>query len=422
MPLYDDTQVDTITSVNADEYNQYATGHNALITSSGQTPTFGTPEQYGKSMAQYSADGDYYIDSGSSSNVYVAVEHNAREPLAELVAGVQIRFIPLVSNTAADPTINISGLGAKTIKDVDGNAIASGDFELDKIATLFYDGTDFRIQVGGSGGGGTELGSIIPFVISTLPQGYLECNGQIINRTTYPELVEYLTGNPTTPATATLPDLRGEFVRGFDNGRGVDTGRLLGTFQDEEFKAHTHTALLLDDSLSSGFNGFVDGDNSFGTFDIGSTGGTETRPRNIALKYGMKAFATTLNAGSVDLVGLAQDVADNTVDIAANTSDIADIGDETVLFSGSAGVSTINLSDNVNNYKNLIFKVGVSSFQSSYNPVLVSEFNLSTSSTADLIRANREGGFLDFYKASNTSVTITTISGSVAMEKVIGIK
>lgn len=44
----------------------------------------------------------------------------------------------------------------------------------------------------------------------------------------------------TVTGNSTAPDLRGEFLRGTDNGRGVDTGRVLGTFQAHEFNSHTH--------------------------------------------------------------------------------------------------------------------------------------------------------------------------------------
>ena len=68
-----------------------------------------------------------------------------------------------------------------------------------------------------------------------VPTGYLELAGQAISRTTYSALfalfgTTYGSGNGST--TFNLPDLRGEFVRGFDHGRGIDTGRTLGSFQN----------------------------------------------------------------------------------------------------------------------------------------------------------------------------------------------
>ncbi len=77
-------------------------------------------------------------------------------------------------------------------------------------------------------------GSIGYFGNITAPIGYLECNGQAVSRTTYPELfnaISTLYGIGDGATTFNLPDLRGEFIRGVDNGRGVDAGRVLGTLQ-----------------------------------------------------------------------------------------------------------------------------------------------------------------------------------------------
>ncbi|HID8321593.1 TPA: phage tail protein, partial [Proteus mirabilis] len=62
------------------------------------------------------------------------------------------------------------------------------------------------------------VGSPIPWSLATAPSGYLICNGQTFNKSTYPKLaVAYPSGK--------LPDLRGEFIRGLDSGRGIDAGR-----------------------------------------------------------------------------------------------------------------------------------------------------------------------------------------------------
>ena len=80
----------------------------------------------------------------------------------------------------------------------------------------------------------TPVGTIITYPVSSIPTHCLECNGATISRETYSELfaaigTTYGTGDGST--TFNLPDLRGEFIRGFDNGRGVDAGRALGSAQ-----------------------------------------------------------------------------------------------------------------------------------------------------------------------------------------------
>jgi microcystin-dependent protein len=123
---------------------------------------------------------------------------------------------------------------------------------------------------------------------ATLPHGWLICNGAAISRTQFAELfaligTTYGTGDGST--TFNLPDLRGEFIRGFDGGRGVDTGRVFGSAQADEFKAHTHLEYSWNAAGSATVGG-VGG--NFGTAQTGSAGGTETRPRNIAMHYIIK--------------------------------------------------------------------------------------------------------------------------------------
>jgi len=66
--------------------------------------------------------------------------------------------------------------------------------------------------------------------MNAAPDGWRACSGQAVSRTTYAALfaaigTEYGVGDGST--TFDLPDLRGEFLRGWDNGRGVDSGRVL---------------------------------------------------------------------------------------------------------------------------------------------------------------------------------------------------
>jgi len=88
------------------------------------------------------------------------------------------------------------------------------------------------------------VGAVVAFASPTAPTGWLECRGQTVSRTTYARLYSHIgnyygAGNGTT--TFTLPDLRGEFVRGWDNGRGADPGRGMATYQGGQNESHTHT-------------------------------------------------------------------------------------------------------------------------------------------------------------------------------------
>ena len=122
-------------------------------------------------------------------------------------------------------------------------------------------------------------GAIMPFYLSTAPSGWLECNGQ--STAGYPALQAAIGSN--------VPDLRGEFIRGWDHGRGVDTGRSLGTTQADAFKSHTHSynepTVTGNTILYGVWSSYDSGATSSNT---SSTGGTETRPRNVAFMYCIK--------------------------------------------------------------------------------------------------------------------------------------
>lgn len=86
-------------------------------------------------------------------------------------------------------------------------------------------------------------GQIAPFGRATAPTGWLKCNGGAVSRTTYADLfaevgTTFGAGNGST--TFNLPDLRGEFVRGWADGISVDPGRALGSWQAGTFGSHHH--------------------------------------------------------------------------------------------------------------------------------------------------------------------------------------
>tara|TARA_R110002012_G_scaffold70539_1_gene181572 strand:+ start:366 stop:3347 length:2982 start_codon:yes stop_codon:yes gene_type:complete len=137
----------------------------------------------------------------------------------------------------------------------------------------------------------SSVGTIVAWYGTTAPDQWLECNGQSTDG--YPLLANMIGAN--------VPDLRGEFLRGFDNGRGVDTGRALGSSQADEFKSHNHTVQnygILNVNPSGG-SVAASQYRSGGTDStaIGDTGGTETRPRNVALMYIIRAVASTAGGG-----------------------------------------------------------------------------------------------------------------------------
>ena len=81
---------------------------------------------------------------------------------------------------------------------------------------------------------GTPVGAVQSYAGATAPAGWLICHGQAVSRTTYAALFAVIgtafgVGDGST--TFNTPDLRGEFIRGLDAGRGIDSGRVLGSAQ-----------------------------------------------------------------------------------------------------------------------------------------------------------------------------------------------
>lgn len=141
-------------------------------------------------------------------------------------------------------------------------------------------------------------GAVSAFAMETAPSGWLSADGTAVSRATYANLFSaigttYGAGDGTT--TFNLPDLRGEFIRGFDDGRGVDSGRTFGSAQADEFKSHNHDMyvdvtttgdrLTISDTAGTDEGGLA---STRGKAWMLNSGGTETRPRNIAMNYCIK--------------------------------------------------------------------------------------------------------------------------------------
>jgi len=98
-------------------------------------------------------------------------------------------------------------------------------------------------------------GTIIAFADDAAPTGYLECDGSAVSRSTYSALFAVVgttwgAGNGST--TFNVPDLRGEFLRGWDHGKGTDSGRTFASSQSEMIGPHSHTASSSGSTSSDG--------------------------------------------------------------------------------------------------------------------------------------------------------------------------
>ncbi|WP_455027341.1 phage tail protein [Neisseria elongata] len=153
-------------------------------------------------------------------------------------------------------------------------------------------------------------GQIAFFAGSSAPAGWLKANGAAVSRTTYAALfaaigTTYGAGDGST--TFNLPDLRGEFMRGWDDGRGIDRGRAFGSAQGDAIRNITGSIdtgshngqQLFDEATAQGALAISrkqwkkwtgdsgDGGNNPAAFDFDASRvvptASENRPRNIAL-------------------------------------------------------------------------------------------------------------------------------------------
>lgn len=184
--------------------------------------------------------------------------------LANAVVDAAVSTPKIVDSAVTTPKINDAAVTTPKIND--------GAVTLGKVAVEVLD----RL---------VPAGGVIYFAMNTPPAGWLKANGAAVSRTTYAALFAAIgttfgVGNGST--TFNLPDLRGEFIRGWDDSRGIDSGRVFGSAQAQAIQSHTHTAPTYS---SDGVSTLIRSGSSpqAGTFTTDATGGAETRPRNIAL-------------------------------------------------------------------------------------------------------------------------------------------
>lgn len=147
-------------------------------------------------------------------------------------------------------------------------------------------------KVGLGEGSALPVGVPVPWPLATPPAGWLKCNGASFSLVQYPKLaVAYPSGS--------LPDLRGVFIRGWDDGRGLDSGRAILSYAADKMRKHTHgflfgngdgtaTPAVHEQSRKGAATTYYAVSGSSGVY-ITEEGQNETAPCNTAFNYIVRA-------------------------------------------------------------------------------------------------------------------------------------
>lgn len=190
--------------------------------------------QYVRALKSLIAGGaQIYTDGGDGSNYQITSSHG--EEITDLFNGMTVKFFAN-NDSEASATINVGSVGNKPIYLPQGSAIKEQSIRSGELTEVFYreslDGfvlisTDFTEGVSEIVWTASE--SIAPTRRSIV------ADGSAISRNDYAALFNKIGttfGDGDGSTTFNIPDLRGEFVRGFDDGRGVDSSRVFGSNQD----------------------------------------------------------------------------------------------------------------------------------------------------------------------------------------------
>ncbi|SDC64302.1 Phage-related tail fibre protein [Pseudomonas guariconensis] len=175
---------------------------------------------------------------------------------------------------------------------------------------------------------GLPVGTMLPFPKGTVPPGFLEVDGSLQSAAAYPDLAAYLGTTFNTGGEPAgyfrLPESRGEFLRGWDHGRGVDAGRSIGSIQGDAIRNLSGTLGKVYRRADSGeaTGVYANSLKSPGQIVSGSNiadqtveikfdaslqvpTAAENRPRNLAVMWCVKAWNAPVNQGQIDVAALA---------------------------------------------------------------------------------------------------------------------
>jgi phage-related tail fiber protein len=245
------------------------------------------------------------FDVSGTADAIVLTSKTEATPITELTDFDELSFIVSATNTDA-VTISIDGLGAVPLSGVATNTqiFETALLKVRYIGGTFYIADQINPKTGNSV---LDIAKLYTDTVDVLSPGEYTLDGSAINSIDHPiacakaaassNYIDQATkdADPITyggyygfideldgSLTVTLPMVGGEFIRMFDGGRGVDNGRVFGSWQKDEFKSHNHNYYRGTYYNANGSNLSDKRGNGENMKTTSSTGGSETRPRSIA--------------------------------------------------------------------------------------------------------------------------------------------
>ncbi|MDO9346138.1 MAG: phage tail protein [Pseudomonas sp.] len=203
------------------------------------------------------------------------------------------------------------------VMDYLGRQLAEGTYTKAEIETLIAQSSALPV------------GSMVAFPVDKVPVGFLEVDGSVKSASAYPDLAKFLgtafNKGDEGAGNFRLPESRGEFLRGGDHGRGVDAGRVVGSYQSDAVQNVTGNfgrVVPVGDAIKDASGPFQPGDATGSvatgsnatlrhiTFDLSRSARTaaETRPRNLAVLWCIKAWNAPINQGNIDVAALVSEL------------------------------------------------------------------------------------------------------------------
>lgn len=247
-------------------------------------------------------------------------------------SGQRFQFKVAAANTAA-VTAKIGVLAEKPIFKGGNTGLVeldAGDLKPGVVYDLTFDGLQFQLGSGASSlSSALPVGAMVAFPVNNVAPGFLELDGSVRSIAAYPDLAAFLgtvfNKGDEGAGNFRLPESRGEFLRGWDHGRGVDAGRAIGSYQkgsllsgNDDATAEVHAfynvntsraglgwdvPVIAEYSGSSGYGSSVFTSALFSQAHYGVA-----RPRNLAVIWCIKAWNAPINQGVIDIAELAAQV------------------------------------------------------------------------------------------------------------------